>query len=401
MEVSFETIINTIFYIGCIQGIILTIFLFNVKTNIISNRLLGILTFLWAVILLVFALQSYGLYRHFPHLLKLFFPLLFAWFPLLYLSVKYLITSHYKFEKIDFLHFLPMLIIILLNFGFYFKSASEKLDIVNSPEGYYYIVDTIGEEILSIQGIVYSIFTLIILSNYMQKVVDFHSNINLTILKGIKAGIILSLIAWIIGIVGTIIERAQIDIGIDLFLFVYLFFVAIIYIISIIAIRSPEVYKLKGEDLSDLLMPSKLEKSANDPIVQKNVNKDIKKDGLGFKEEAFETELNNRLLEFMEKSKPYLNPDFSLQALSDDLSVSRHQLSATINSKQKMNFYEFINAYRVNEVIALMKDSSNKSKNNYDLAFDAGFNSKATFYRIFKQLTMQTPSDYRSSIGNG
>lgn len=401
MELSFETIINTIFYIGCIQGIILTIFLFNVKTNIISNRLLGILTFLWAVILLVFALQSYGLYRHFPHLLKIFFPLLFAWFPLFYLSVKYLITSHYKFVKVDLLHFIPMSIIILLNFGFYFKSGSEKLDIVNSSEGYYFIVDTIGEEMLSIQGIVYSIFTLIILSNYMQKVVEFHSNISLTILKGIKAGIILSLIAWVIGILGTIIERAQIDIGIDLFLFVYLFFVAIIYIISIIAIRSPEVYKLKGEDLSDLLMPSKLEKSANDLIVQKNINQDIKKDGLGFKEEAFETELNDRLLEFMEKSKPYLNPDFSLQALSDDLSVSRHQLSATINSKQKMNFYEFINAYRVNEVIALMKDSNNKNKNNYDLAFDAGFNSKATFYRIFKQLTLQTPSDYRSSFGNG
>ncbi len=123
-------------------------------------------------------------------------------------------------------------------------------------------MDMVGEEILTIQGVVYSILTLIMLNNYMHKVVDFHSNVDRTILKGLKAGIVLSLIAWVIAILGTLINRAEVDIGVDLFLFVYLFFVAIIYIISIIAIRSPEVYKLKGEDLSDLFMPPQIAKVA-------------------------------------------------------------------------------------------------------------------------------------------
>ena len=206
------------------------------------------------------------------------------------------------------------------------------------------------------------------------------------------------MIAWFIGIVGTIIERDQIDIGVDLFLFVYLFFVAIIYIISIIAIRSGEVYKLRGDQVTDLLRPERKIKNPQNLTSQKTTIAYENTNELGLKEEVFETELNSRLLEFMENTKPYLNPDFSLQALSNDLNVSRHQLSSTINTRQKMNFYEFVNLYRIQEIKELMKDQSNKNKNNYDLAYEAGFNSKATFYRIFKQLTNQTPSDYRSSL---
>ena len=64
-----------------------------------------------------------------------------------------------------------------------------------------------------------------------------------------------------------------------------------------------------------------------------------------------------------------------------------------------MNFYEFVNIHRVEEVKALMKDPENRGQKNYELAYDAGFNSKASFYRIFKQFTNQTPSEYRTEVG--
>ena len=399
VDFSFETLLNTIFYVGAIQGFILTVVLFNIKANKISSRLLGILTSLWATILLLFAFQSYGLNYHYPHLLNTFSQLLFAWFPLLFLSVKYLITSHTKFAKIDLLHFIPMVLSILINFDFYLKSGAEKLEMVNNPEGYYYVANTINEEMLSIQGIVYSILTLIILKNYSDRVVDFQSNIDRSILKGLKIGVILSLIAWVIGIIGTIIERAHIAIGIDLFLFVYLFFVVIIYVISIIAIKSSEVFKLKESLLTDLVKDRK--KKTPSGLTFQNIDNVVRKvsgNELGIHAEEFEAELSNKLITYMDNAKPYLNPDFSLQALSDDLFVSRHQLSSTINTRQKMNFYEFVNLYRINEVKELMGNKANKITKNYELAFEAGFNSKATFYRIFKKFTGQTPSDYRGQL---
>ena len=320
--------------------------------------------------------------------------LMFAWFPLLFLSVKYLISSYNHFQRKDFLHFIPMLVIILLFSDFYGMSGEEKIETVRNPSGLYEFAASVYEETLAIQGVVYSVLTLLLLNSYKRRVVDFHANVDKAILIGLRIGVLLSLIAWIIGIIGNIISRIEIDPGFDIFLFVYLFFVVIIYIISIIAIRSGEVYKLRGPFAADLLGTDMFtEKGSSNENNQPNNS--LAKD-LSEKEVEFESELNNKMLSYMEESKPFLNPDFNLQSLSDTLRVSRHQLSSTINNRQKMNFFEFVNYYRVKEVKKLMKEEKSKSMKNYELAYEAGFNSKATFYRIFKQITGQTPSDYRS-----
>jgi len=388
MDISFTTIINTIFYIGALQGIILAFFLYRSKTNIISNRLLGILTLLWAIILLIFALQSQGLYREFPHLLRTFYHTLFAWFPLLYLSIKYLFSSHPRFKKSDLIHFLPMLLSILLHFDFYLKSGEEKIAMNLSNSGYYYILSIVGEEVLSIQGIVYTIFSIVTINRYKRNVVNLRSSVNIRVLSGYKIGVILALIAWSIGIIAAHVEMFGIDLGIDLFLVVYLFFVAIIYWLSILILRSPEVYKLAHD-------PVRI------PLTTDTKQMVISKSKLQSKEDIKEYEsINRKLMYFLENEKPFLDPELSLHELSNKLDTSRHHLSAVINKYQKMNFFEMINTYRVNEVVKLMANPGSLRKKNYELAFDAGFNSKASFYRIFKQFTGQTPSGYRSSFKN-
>jgi AraC-like DNA-binding protein len=292
-----------------------------------------------------------------------------------------------------------MLLNILLYGNFYFKSAEAKLEIVRANEGYYYIANFITEEILTIQGIVYTILALILIQNYKKSIVDYQSNIDIRVLNGFRNGIILALIAWSVGIVGAHLERFNIDLGVDLFLIVYLTFVAIIYLLSILAIRSPEVFKLTNSEVKPF-RANKVKTEKSPVKVLESKDQLPFSDGQNDTETDGHTELNNKLTEFMEKKKPYLNPDLSLQDIAKNLGVSRHQLSAVINQKQEMNFYEFVNIYRVNEVKALMSDPSNKNKKNYDLAFDAGFNSKASFYRIFKQFTDQTPSEYRAQLNS-
>lgn len=396
MEFNFNTIFNTILFLGAIQGIILTVFLFNVKSNKLSNQLLGILTALWAILLLIFALQSYGLFQYYPHLLYTFSSLIFVWFPLLYLSVKYLISSHTKFQKLDLLHFIPMVFHILLFSPFYLKSAAEKLQIIEAHEGYYFFADVISEEILAVQGIVYTILALIIIKNYKRNIVDYQSNINSKVLNGYRVGIILALIAWVIGIVGAHVEKLQIDLGLDLFLIVYLIFVVIIYLLSILTLRSPEIFKLTKSELKHFKAKNKLNN-----LTEKNYfeTEDPKSNDNGLESEKIsDKRLHKELIDFMENEKPYLNPELSLQEMAEKLGVSRHVLSAIVNQQQKMNFYEFVNSYRVKEVKDLMNKPENKNQNNYNLAYDAGFNSKASFYRIFRQITHKTPSEYRSGL---
>jgi len=105
-------------------------------------------------------------------------------------------------------------------------------------------------------------------------------------------------------------------------------------------------------------------------------------------------EIKQRLIEFLEKEKPYLDPELTLSELSRQLSLPAPQISQTINQEMGQNFNELINSYRIQEVKAKMADPRNEHLSLLGLALDSGFNSKATFNRVFKKMTGQTPSEF-------
>ncbi len=390
--------IQIVLYLGAIQGLLLSIFLFSIKANKISNKLLGLLTLFWGIIIGTFALQSEGLYTQFPHLLRVFSQLLFLIFPLLFLQVKYLISKHSHFERSDLLHLIPWLLMIILNFGFYISSAEEKLILSRNDTLYYQVIAILSEEIIAIQGVVYSILGLKMLSKYERKIKDYQSNIDKMILKFQYIGISLSLFAWIIGIIGIHLEFFHVEINLDLFIFVYLTLVLIIYMISYSALKSPEIYKLDESQIKVMFRKNQDNKpSGNDkPIAVKTIVETSDKVDQ-FSDDPIAEEINNKLLDFIDTEKPYLNPELSLQELADNVEVKRHHLSNVINQKHNKNFYEFINQYRIEEVKALMVDPKNRNYKLISLAYDAGFNSKASFNRIFKQMTNMTPSQFITS----
>ncbi|MCA9742910.1 AraC family transcriptional regulator, partial [candidate division KSB1 bacterium] len=101
------------------------------------------------------------------------------------------------------------------------------------------------------------------------------------------------------------------------------------------------------------------------------------------------------LLELMQREMPFRDSNLTLPELAARLSISAHNLSEVINTRLYVNFFDFINQYRVE---AVKKDLADPKKQNLTLlaiAFDAGFNSKTAFNTIFKKHTGQTPSQYR------
>jgi AraC-like DNA-binding protein len=108
------------------------------------------------------------------------------------------------------------------------------------------------------------------------------------------------------------------------------------------------------------------------------------------------SEYSEKLIEYMRKEKPYLNPELTLTQLATEIDITSHHLSQIINEQFKLNFFEYINQFRVEEVKTRIK---NPKFDNYSLlaiAFDSGFNSKSSFNRIFKKFTNQTPSQFKS-----
>ncbi|WP_291856387.1 AraC family transcriptional regulator [Marinilabilia sp.] len=103
----------------------------------------------------------------------------------------------------------------------------------------------------------------------------------------------------------------------------------------------------------------------------------------------------SKLKRFMASDKPYLDADFSLPELADKLDIPSHYLSRVINEQFGVNFFDFINQYRVEEVKSKIGNPEFKNFSLLGIAFDSGFNTKSAFNRVFKKITGVTPSEYK------
>lgn len=101
------------------------------------------------------------------------------------------------------------------------------------------------------------------------------------------------------------------------------------------------------------------------------------------------------LVREIETAMHYQDPDLTLGLLAEKLQLTPHELSRIINTAFKKSFSDFINEYRVTEVLRKMQDPGYDNMTLLGIAFEAGFNSKTTFNRIFKQMTGKSPTEYK------
>ena len=102
------------------------------------------------------------------------------------------------------------------------------------------------------------------------------------------------------------------------------------------------------------------------------------------------------LEQWMETEKPYLNPEFRLQELTQVLPLNRTYLSQFINAEYNCSFYQFVTNYRVEEAKRLMQEQPDMKMQ--DIAEHCGFSSPTVFARIFARETGMTPSEWSAQI---
>ena len=98
--------------------------------------------------------------------------------------------------------------------------------------------------------------------------------------------------------------------------------------------------------------------------------------------------------------KPYRNNELTLPMLAELLGISTNNLSQILNEGFGENFYKFINRYRIEESQRLLLDPSFMHFNILGIAFEAGFNSKATFNKTFKEIVGISPSEFLKNYQN-
>lgn len=107
--------------------------------------------------------------------------------------------------------------------------------------------------------------------------------------------------------------------------------------------------------------------------------------------------LADRLEAAMLKDTLYLDPNLSLQKLSQHVGALPNQVSQTLNQEIGTSFFDYVARWRIeaSKPLILAGDGSVLAA-----ALEVGFNSRSTFYKAFKRETGMTPKSYRAMHPN-
>ena len=108
--------------------------------------------------------------------------------------------------------------------------------------------------------------------------------------------------------------------------------------------------------------------------------------------------LKGKVIKLLEEDKIHLSENLNLSEMANQVGITDKKLSELLNKHLNTNFYNLVNEYRVGEVKKRLCDESSSKYTLLAIAFESGFQSKASFNRIFKQKTGISPAEYRKSI---
>jgi len=303
--------------------------------------------------------------------------------PSIYLYVRFVIEKNKNFESKHLVHFLP-LIISIIPFIDYLNNYSQLsfIQYYNQSKGINWFILNIFWEFASAVYITVCIF---ILFKHKKRVKNFYStvenkNLNWLFILSIGFAVYLyaSYLSWILidlKIIHTSFRFIKIIVAI---LTLYVFIVGIFG------------YKQEGVFIDTEL--SELKKTYSN---KQDSHEKYFKSGLSTEEK---NELKYKLQGLMKKNKPYLDPELNISFLADELKTSVHKLSQVINESYHKNFFDYINSYRVEEVKTELLKEKNDNYTIMAIAYDCGFNSKSSFYSIFKKHTQFTPSEFKKRL---
>ncbi|MCK0158289.1 AraC family transcriptional regulator [Cellulophaga sp. F20128] len=111
-----------------------------------------------------------------------------------------------------------------------------------------------------------------------------------------------------------------------------------------------------------------------------------------------ELEKFNTLKEYIENSKIYIEQNLSIHEIVKNSGISEVDINLLFENVGNTSLSNYINFLRVEEFKRQLKDPANAAYTMMYLAEKSGFNSKTSFYRVFKSVTKRTPSEYKKSL---
>jgi len=373
-------IYNFVLSIASFLYVLFAVFLFfHKRGKRVSNIIFSIFLFANAMNLINWLIYNfrYYLYNSFPHLFEIGSSFVFLTAPLLYLYTQSQVYADFKMKKMHLLHFIPFIVdFIHKGYRFYLLSASVKRDLLISHSIYSSLEILMRDLILDLQNIGYLIAALLLLFKYRKQIQILFSTIekiNLSWLRTVLYGYLLIYMISMVKHKIFILSGIYVEILGLMLIFSFLIFATVIIFKGL---QQPEIF-------------SGIEHNHNKRKYERSRLADEDKE-----------RYLNKLLNFMETQRPYLDPNLSLKDLSEKIAISPYYLSQIINECLKKNFFDFVNSYRIKECIQLLTDPFQNQKTILEILYCVGFNSKSVFNIVFRKYTGMTPTQYRNSFNS-
>lgn len=329
---------------------------------------------------LLFYLQQAGYNQQYSFLEGLILPFPLIHGPLLFLYVSALVKPLPPKRIVYVIHSLPFTLCFIYMIPFLMMPAEQKHYIMmHNGVGYeaFLLLKSIAILIL---GFGYIIASLILIHRHQRNIMMQFSNldkINLQWLKYLSYGLF---IIWMVVVFGQEVH-------------IFLATIAFMIVIGFFGIRQVGIFS--KHPLAATHHHQNAD-TVNEPIpVQEEDDPDeqlrYEKSGLTAERKMM---LRNQLNTLMDDEKIFLDPELSLDSLSDQLDIHANYLSQFINEELGATFYDYINNSRIREFIRRKSLPENQRFTILALAYDCGFNSKSSFNRHFKKVTGKSPSEY-------
>lgn len=349
---------------GALQGFVFAVALLRLKSpaNQKANRFL-IALILTVSIFMVLGSQADQIALVSRKLVLLSYALIFTYCPLYYLFVESSLTSSFRFRKGHLVLVLPFLVFIGAWLRYAFMPSPQMQEIF-SHRTYY---DLLVADIISIT------INLVLVWKAWQ-LVSMRGDKNELMRKAFLVptlGLVIANISWLLMVLSNFgISNIPLAPRPDI---LYLSMSFLVLLFGYFLILRPQLFAF-----------SEVEKTAR----YQHVSID----------EAQCIVIRQEIIGVLTKEKSYKNPEFSLTDLAALTGIDKVRLSYTINTYMNSNFTALINKYRVEEFVALIEAGQHENYSLFGVAAEAGFSSKSTFYKAFKDQKGRTPKEFFSHL---
>ncbi len=393
---------SSLLLISFTQGIIYSVLLLRkaIQTENKSNYWLSLFIFLCSLFIAPWMLGFAGWYDNQPYRDFMFympFQHLFFIGPLIYFYTQSLLNPSFRLTKNNFLHLLAGILYLV------YSVVIWVYDQLILQEYYFYAdgMDKDFEEWYQKLGlfsmIVYFILSIRYYNVYKKLMFQVVSYADSVLFKWIRnyliAFLVMLLLPILFDIIGYFYPEMKSYQGSWWF---YLFFSIVMYYIAITGYSNP----------TNATIPFKVSLFDKNPILLLDSNtSDEVESVIDIVHETFEDtnspEISlwkSKIETLIQEEQLYQNPELTLTDLAKKLETNASVISKTINQGFQMNFNDCINNYRIKAVKNSFANGEHKKSTLLGIAYDCGFNSKATFNRAFKKNTGKTPKEFLSNI---